>query len=78
VTLLTFAERMPDRQAAGAIRRSIDWKCLLSLELIDPGIGHIILSEFRIRLINHQATSCLFDLVLDRLQALGVIHARGR
>jgi transposase len=78
VTLLQFAERLPDRQAADAVRSRIDWTYVLGLELTDPGFDHSILSEFRERLVDHQASSRLFDLVLERLQALGVIHARGR
>jgi transposase len=49
----------------------IDWKYLL-------GFDHTILSEFGERLVDHQVTSHLCDLVLERLQAHGVIHARGR
>jgi transposase len=78
VTLLQFAERLPDRQAADAVRRRIDWKYLIGLELTDPGFDPTILSAFRGRLVDQQAASRLFDLVLERLQALGVIHARGR
>jgi transposase len=78
VTLLPFAERLPDRQAADAVRSRIDWKYLLGLELTDPGFDPTILSEFRERLVGHQATSRLFDLVLERMQAQGVIRARGR
>jgi transposase len=78
VTLLQFAEGLPDRQAADAVRSRIEWKYLLGLELADPGFDHTILSEFRGRLVEHQATSRLCDLVLGRLQALGVIRARGR
>jgi transposase len=47
VTLLQFAERLPDRQAADAVRSRIDWKYLLGLELTDPGFDHTILSELR-------------------------------
>jgi transposase len=69
---------LPDRQAADAVRSRIDWKYLLGLELTDPGFDHAILSEFWRRLVDHQATSRLFDVVLERLQTLGVIQARGR
>jgi len=37
VTILQFAEGLSDRQAADAVRRCIDWKYLLGLELTDPG-----------------------------------------
>jgi IS5 family transposase len=78
VTLLPCAERLSDRQAADAVRRRIDWTYVLGLELSDPGFDPTILSEFRGRLVGHQATGRLFALVLARLQALGVIRARGR
>jgi transposase len=78
VTLLQFAEGLPDRQAADAVRSRIDGNYLLGLELADPGFDPALLSEVRGRLVEHQATSRLFDLVLGRWQALGVIRARGR
>lgn len=37
VTVLQFAEGLPDRQAADAVRGRIDWKYALGLELSDPG-----------------------------------------
>jgi transposase len=78
VTLLPCAERLPDRQAADAVRSRIAWTYVLGLELTDPGFDHTILSELLERLVDHQATSRLCDLVLERLQAQGVLHARGR
>jgi len=37
ITVLQFAENMPDRQAAEAVRGRIDWKYLLGLEMTDAG-----------------------------------------
>jgi transposase len=37
VTILQFAERLSDRDAAEAVRTRIDWKYLLGLELSDSG-----------------------------------------
>jgi hypothetical protein len=37
VTLMQFAERLSDRQAADAVRSRIDWKYALGLELEDIG-----------------------------------------
>ena len=51
VTLLQFAEDLTDRQAAEAVRGSIDWKDALSLPLDDPGFDFSVLSEFRTRLL---------------------------
>ncbi len=38
-------EHLTDRQAADAVRSRLDWKYVLSLELIDPGFDHTVLSE---------------------------------
>jgi transposase len=37
VTLMQFAEKLPDRQAADAVRGRLEWKYVLGLELRDPG-----------------------------------------
>src|ERR671912_2680944 len=64
VSILQFAEGLSDRQAADAVRRRIDWKYVLRLELTDPGFDASVLSEFRSRLIAGAAESLLFDLLL--------------
>jgi transposase len=50
VSVLQFAENLPDRQAAQAVRCRIDWKYALGMELTDPGFDHSVLSEFRDRM----------------------------
>ena len=60
-TILQFAEGLSDRQAADAVRSRIDWKYLLCLDLTDPGFDHTVLSEFRSRLLEHDAEWLLFD-----------------
>ena len=65
VCLLQFAENLTDRQAADQVRRSIDWKYLLGLELTDPGFHYSVLAEFRARLLRGGAASRLFDLLLE-------------
>src|SRR5215470_8080344 len=47
VTVFQFMENLTDRQAADAVRRCLDWKDALSLELTDAGFDHTVLSEFR-------------------------------
>src|SRR3989440_7602187 len=37
VTIMQFAEGLPDRQAAHAVRARLDWKYALGLELEDRG-----------------------------------------
>src|SRR5829696_5119797 len=69
ITLLQFWEGLTDRQAADASRTRIDWKYLLCLELTDPGVDHTVLSEFRTRLLDHDAQRRLFDAILTMAQA---------
>ena len=42
VTVLQFMEHLTDRQAADAVRRCLDWKYCLSLDLTDPGFDHTV------------------------------------
>jgi transposase len=78
VTLLQFAEGLTDRQAAHAVRRCIDWKYLLSLEITDRGFDYSVLSEFRGRLIAGGAERQLFTRLLQLCTSRGWLKARGR
>jgi transposase len=78
VTILQFAENLPDRQAADAVRSRIDWKYLLGLELEDPGFNYSVLSEFRDRLIAGGMEQQLLDLLLERFRERGLLKARGK
>jgi transposase len=78
VTVLQFAEGLPDRQAADAVRGRIDWKYALGLELSDPGFDFSVLSEFRARLIAGSAEERLLTAQLQLLQARGLVKAGGR
>jgi transposase len=76
--VLQFVENLSDRAAAEAVRGRIDWKYALGLTLSDPGFDHTVLSEFRTRLVEGGAELLLFDALLDRLKAEGLVKARGR
>ncbi|MFD9211505.1 IS1182 family transposase [Streptomyces sioyaensis] len=78
VSVLQFAESLPDRQAAQAVRARIDWKYALGLELTDPGFDYSVLSEFRTRLVEADAGQQIFDQVLETARAAGLVKARGR
>jgi transposase len=78
VCILQFMEGLTDRQAADAVRTRIDWKYLLCLELTDPGFDHTVLSEFRTRLLDHNAERRLFDTMLALAQDRGLLKAGGR
>jgi transposase len=77
VTLLQFAEGLSDRQAAEAVRRCIDWKYLLSLELTDPGFDASVLAEFRARLLEGAAETWLFERLLTLFRERQLLKARG-
>src|SRR5262245_17557671 len=78
VSVLQFAEGLPDRRAADAVRGRIDWKYALGLELTDPGFDASVLSEFRARLVAGGAELLLLDAMLARFTAAGLLKARGR
>src|ERR687890_326870 len=66
VSVLQFAEALPDRKAADAVRGRIDWKYALGLELTDPGFDASVLCEFRSRLLAGGAEERLLDRLLER------------
>jgi transposase len=78
VTVMQFAENLPDRRAAEAVRARIDWKYALGLELTDPGFDFSVLSEFRARLLEGGAEQLLLEKMLERFGQKGWIKARGR
>ncbi|MCM8555511.1 IS1182 family transposase [Streptomyces sp. STCH 565 A] len=78
VSVLQYAEGMPDRQAASAVRARIDWKYALGMELTDPGFDYSVLSEFRARLIEADAGQQIFDQVLAVAREAGMLKAPGR
>src|SRR3954453_1180655 len=78
VTVLQFAEGLPDRQAADAVRGRIDWKYALGLELTDPGFDFSVLCEFRARLIAGGLEQSLREALLTRSRERGLLKARGR
>ncbi len=77
VTVMQFAENLPDRRAADAVRARIDWKYALGLELSDPGFDFSVLSEFRDRLLEGGAEELLLEKMLERFTERGWVKARG-
>ena len=78
VLVLQFMENLPDRETADAVRSRIDWKYALHLPLADPGFDDSVLSEFRERLTEHETARRMFEAVLVRLQALGLLRKGGK
>jgi len=76
VSVMQFTENLTDRQAADAVRSRIDWKYALSLELDDEGFDFSVLSEFRQRLVTHEAGEQLFNHMLKQLDEVGLLTGR--
>jgi len=77
VLIMQFIEGLTDRQAADAVRRCMDWKFALSLELADPGFDFTLLHDFRQRLLHNDAAQRLLDTFLVACKARGLIKPRG-
>ena len=78
VTIFQFMENMPDAEAADAVRSRIDWKYALHLALDDMGFDSSVLSDFRGRLEQHGQVQALYEQVLKRLAALGLVKKGGK
>lgn len=78
VTVLQFVEGLSDRAAADAVRKRIDWKYALRLELDNLGFDFSVLSEFRTRLVKGGGEQLLFDALLTHAKDRGWLKARGR
>jgi transposase len=78
VTIMQYAEGLPDRQAADAVRGRIDWKYSLSLDLADPRFDASVLSEFRTRLVAGGLEERLLDTMLERFRERKLLKERGR
>src|SRR5919109_2256448 len=77
VMVMQYIEGLTDRQAADAVRRCMDWKYALSLDLHDPGFDFTLLHDFRQRLVAHEAGQRFLDTFLATCKARGWIKARG-
>jgi transposase len=77
VMVMQYIEGLTDRQAADAVRRCMDWKYALSLELTDPGFDFTLLHDFRQRLLTYEAAQRLLDTFLTTCKARGWLKARG-
>jgi transposase len=77
VVVMQYIEGLTDRQAADAVRRCMDWKYALSLELTDPGFDFTLLHDFRQRMLTHEAGQRFLDTLLAACNARGWIKARG-
>ncbi|MDQ0931703.1 IS1182 family transposase [Streptomyces turgidiscabies] len=78
VSVMQYAERLSDRQAAEAVRARIDWKYLLGLDLDDSGFDHSLLARFRARLIARGLEERVLEAVLEAAAGHGLLRRGGR
>jgi transposase len=78
LTIFQFAEDLPDRQAAEAVRTRMDWKYALHLPVDYPGIDHTELGEFRQRLRLDRGGQRVFQRLLTRLAELGLLGSKDK
>lgn len=78
VTVFQMLEKVPDRVAAELVVSRIDWKYALHLPLTYTGFHFTELYQFRGRLLEHAEERLVFDHLLVRLKALGLIKPRGK
>jgi transposase len=75
-TQLQYWEFRSDRQAAHQVVRRLDWKYALHLSLTYAGFDYSVLSEFRQRLITHDAQARVFDQLLNALREAGLLKGK--
>jgi transposase len=78
ITLFQLMEKLPDRSATAAARLRIDWKYALHVPLDWLGFHFTNLNHFRQRLLEHEAEYLVFDKLLQKLVALGLVRQRGK
>lgn len=78
VTVLQMMEKLPDRVAARYAVTRVDWKYALHLPLGYLGFAFTDLHTFRQRLLAHGQERLMFDQVVAKLKATGLIKGRAK
>jgi len=74
VTLLQYRENLSDTETAEACVRRLDWKIALHLPLLEnTSFDPSTLCYFRRRLKEHDASSCIFDKIIQLAKQEGFI-----
>jgi transposase len=78
VLVLQTIEGLSDLQAADMVRGRLDWKYALSLPLDDTGFDASILTDFRQRLVDHEAQELLLEPIVRLCVQKGWIKEKGK
>ena len=71
IVIMQYIEGLTDRQAADAVRRCMDWKYALSLDLTDPGFDFTLLHDFRQRLLVNDAAQHTWSTHTVHMRVVG-------
>jgi transposase len=78
VLVLQCIEKLTDQQAADAVRTRVDWKYALGLTLDDPGFDASALSQFRVRLLETNASILLLQVLSEYCKHRGWLKSDGK
>jgi len=78
ITILQFMEKVSDRVAVFNTVMRRDWRIALGRDDAWEGFDPSVLCNFRKRLLQHGWERRIFDQVIERLEALGLLHGRRR
>lgn len=76
VTLLQYMEKLPDRQAVGAMVFDLRWKCALEMEVDEGGFDPTALVRFRERLRAHNLEGIGLEAVLEAMRKAGYLEKK--
>lgn len=77
VSVFQHLERLSDQGAVTAVQMRLDWKYALRLSIDADAFDASVLSEFRTRLVDHQAEDRVFARILCHLKERGLLKQRG-
>ena len=77
VLIFASLEDLSDRDAAFNVAFNAAWQYALHLPLSYRGFDHSVLSEFRTRILTHDAESRIFTAVFAQLKQLGFFKHKG-
>ncbi len=78
MVVLQAVEGLSDQQAAEMVRGRLDWKYALSFPLDSTGFDASILTDFRQRLVEHEAQELLLEPILRICVQRGWIVPKGK
>jgi hypothetical protein len=76
VTLLQYMEKLPDRQAVGAMVFDLRWKCALEMEVDEGGFDPTALVRFRERVRAHNLEGIGLEAVLEAMRKAGYLKKK--